>query len=210
MQVVVAITTAQGIVASVTIQGIAAITAGENIVTGITHQIVIAIGGLLHQLFDSGHIQTLAIGKGKVLYRVGAGAILIEVALHLQAIIRALDADIEAVAGAGEHHIGTIDRQLDGVGIGTSYIAVVVVDGVLARALTKEVSIRTVIALQRVVTGSAIQGVTAYITVEGIVTRATDQGVITSLTIEGIVAITTHQPVIAIATLQVIVAVTAA
>ena len=91
--------------------------------------------------------------------------------MHLETIIRALDADIKAVTRAGEHHISAIDRELDGVGIGAKGFAVVVVDGVLARSLAKQVGIGAVVTLQIVIAGAAIQDVTAYITIEGVITR---------------------------------------
>ena len=97
LQVIVAKTAIKRVIATLSIESIVTVTTQHGVVATIAINGVIAGGRCQQQLLDGIDIPDLAIGKLQALHRVGRGGILVEIALHLEAVICALDADIEAV-----------------------------------------------------------------------------------------------------------------
>ena len=122
------------IIARLAIDQVVAVARSDAVVGGVAGQRVVARCGGEHLALDGGHIPHRAVGELEVLHHVTRGTVGVEVALHAQAVIAAVQADDQIVGLTGKRHTSGRDActQQNGVGIGANRLAVVVVDGVLA------------------------------------------------------------------------------
>ena len=131
MQAVVAVAAVQGVIAGPALNGVVAVTAlnvvvacapVEHVITGIAVDDVVAVArvdgvrrgiaiqgvvarrGGEHLGLDGGHIPHRAIGELEVLHHIARCAVGVEVALHAQAVIAAVQADDQVLGLAGEGH----------------------------------------------------------------------------------------------------------
>ena len=224
LQAVVAVATVQGVIAGAALDGIVAFTALDVVGTGaavehviarlavdgvvavarvdavrrgVARQRVVARRGGEHLGLDGGHVPHRAVGELEVLHHVARCAVGVEVTLHTQAVIAAVQADDQVITGTGECHAGGGDAcaQQDGVGIGPDRFAVVVVDGVLAGALAKDVGVSTRSTAQVVVAADAVDYIAAVFSIDGVVTALAQQDVIAIAAVEIIHPCSPHQQI---------------
>ena len=122
------------VITGIVVDGVVAVSCIDGVRRGIAIQGVVARRGGEHLGLDRGHVPHRAIGELEVLHHIARGAIGVEVELHAQAVIAAVQADDQVVGLAGKGHArgGDAYTQQDGVGIGAGHFSVVVGDGVLA------------------------------------------------------------------------------
>ncbi len=112
-----------------------------------------------------------------------------------QGFATVLDLDNQVIRLAAHRHIRRIQAfQANHIQLANRGVVVgVVVDGVLARAFAKHISVGTIATVQRIVTGSAIKGVVTVATTKGVSAIATFEGIVTLQAVEQIVARQTQQ-----------------
>ena len=122
------------VIACLAIDGVVAVARVDGVRRGVARQGVVARRGGEHLGLDSRHIPHRTVGKLEVLHHIARCAVGVEVTLHAQTVIAAVQPDDQVVVLAGECHTGGGDActQQDGVGIGANRFSVVVIDGVLA------------------------------------------------------------------------------
>jgi len=174
------------VIARLAVDGVVAVARVDGVVGGVARQRVIARRGGEHLGLDGGHVPHRAVGELEVLHHVARCTVGVEVALHRQAVVGAIDANDQVVTGAGERHAGGGDAraQQDGVGVGANCFAVVVVDGVLARAFGEDVGVGTRATAQVVVAAAAVDDIVAVFSIDVVVTALAEQDVIAIAAVE--------------------------
>ena len=183
------------------VDGVVAVARVDGVIGGVAGQRVVARRGGEHLGLDGGNIPHRAIGELEVLHHVTRCTVGVEVALHRQAVVAAVDADDQIVGLAGQCHAGSSNAcaQQDGVSIGAHCFAVVVIDGVLARAFAEDVGVSARATAQVVVAATAVQAVVAVAAVQVIVAGTSVYAVVTCVARQVVVARPAYQRVVTFA-----------
>ena len=197
MDVVGTSTAVEHVVSGLAVEGVVAVAAAEAVVAGVAGEGVVAGGRDEHFGFDAGHVPGGAIGKLEVLHHVAGCPVGVEVALHAQAVVGAVDADQQVLRLAGQGHAGGQEAcaEQNSVGVGADRFTVVVVDRVLACAFAEQVHVGPAAAVEVVVARASVQGVVAGIATQGVAACLADQNIIAIPPIKGIRSSGPHQQI---------------
>ncbi len=179
-----------GVGASAAVEPVIARATVEDVVgLVVAHDRVVAGGGPDHHRLHFVHRQVAAVGEDDLLQRVGAVAVLVEVALQPCGVAAAGDGQQQVVAGAvaahrhvGRLHVGIEQQDVDLV------LGIARVDGVVARAAAEAEGVGAFVAVEAVVAGAAVEEVVAVPGVDQVVAGAAEQHVVAVTAVDGVVA----------------------
>ena len=195
-------TAIERVVAGAAVERVVTCQARERIGRGIAGQHIALRRRGRHLGLDRSHVPDDAIGKFDLLDLVAVGSIVVEVAADAQAVGCALDTQQQVIARARQHNIHSCDASAQLNHILLSDRPVVVVDGVIARALTEEVGVIARVGLQGVVASTTIQRVVARTAREIVIAILAQQAVVARVPVQRVVLGTTTQQVITLFTRQ--------
>jgi len=115
-------------------------------------------------------------------------------------IIGPVKGDDQVVPGPRQRHIRGCDPGPEQhlVGVVAQTIAVIIRDGILARALAEPVDVGPCATRQIVVAGPSIEGVVSVIPVQSVVSGGADEVVVAVAPVKGIVACIAFEQVVAV------------